>query len=249
MISERLCVEVIFEWRHEGKQVFVSGSFDGWKERKAMTRQGSVWTTTLLLEPGTYHYKFIVDERWCFDIEKPNVVDSFSGTKNNVLSIENWREELISERSKTRDQIEAELVEKYSALYESKLESVKQDFTVQLQESQNRLDMTKEDMNSKVYRLQDTIQSLEIQLKKTKEELDVFQKKVSDKRTTIESEVRTKFEVFINSMHNEIVHLKEELENERNFSLELKRKLEVKNNGNGLGAQSNAGKQGKEIVT
>jgi len=198
MITGNLFAEVTFEWKHEGKQVFLCGSFDSWKERKPMTKKDSSWTLTIALEPGTYSYKFIVDERWCFDIEKPNVADPFSGTSNNTLTIENWRQELIEERRKSRDQIEAESNQKYKSLYESSMRDLRNEFTEQLRHSKSQ------------------IEDLEVKLNKRNQELEESRKKVEDKRSKVEGEVRIKYDVLVNGLHNENIHLKAELEKERN---------------------------------
>ena len=46
--------------------VMLVGDFTHWQERAISLRRGrnGVWSATVSLEPGTYHYRFIVDGEW-----------------------------------------------------------------------------------------------------------------------------------------------------------------------------------------
>ncbi|MBD3299384.1 MAG: glycoside hydrolase [candidate division Zixibacteria bacterium] len=47
-----------------GSTVSISGSFNDWTPQ-AMTKGGDgVWRITVQLAPGTYEYRFLVDEEW-----------------------------------------------------------------------------------------------------------------------------------------------------------------------------------------
>lgn len=58
-----------------GQRVFVAGSFTDWdsKKKPLKDKNGSgQYAVTMLLAPGTYEYKFVVDGDWCMD---PSAVD------------------------------------------------------------------------------------------------------------------------------------------------------------------------------
>ena len=47
-------------------EVSVAGSFNGWQTGAAPLKQqrGEKWSTSLLLAPGRYEYRFVVDDQW-----------------------------------------------------------------------------------------------------------------------------------------------------------------------------------------
>lgn len=71
-------------------KVILTGDFTSWKEDGiAMSKKRSGrWETTLLLKPGRYEYKFIVDGQWWTDPKNPNVVTNSFGTQNSVISVD-----------------------------------------------------------------------------------------------------------------------------------------------------------------
>ncbi len=73
-----------------GHRVFVAGTFNGWdpeatplKDRDGTGR----YTRAVLLEPGRYEYKFVVDGVWCVDPDCPRWLPNDLGTLNSVLEI------------------------------------------------------------------------------------------------------------------------------------------------------------------
>jgi len=62
----------------EATQVFVAGCFNGWNPSTDPLGMGSdgIWTCTLVLDPGEYEYRFVVDGVWRDDplaeIRRPN---------------------------------------------------------------------------------------------------------------------------------------------------------------------------------
>lgn len=77
---------VTFTWPYgEAANVLFACSSDNWKQVR-MTQTGDQWVTHLVLSPGTYEYKFIVDGQWFYDICKPTTDNEF-GSKNNVLVV------------------------------------------------------------------------------------------------------------------------------------------------------------------
>lgn len=73
------------------KSVAVAGDFNSWVPEKTPLRQSKegVWTTTLRVKPGRYHYMFVVDgQQWVADPLAPEYsLDGF-GSKNAVLDVD-----------------------------------------------------------------------------------------------------------------------------------------------------------------
>ncbi|GMN19347.1 hypothetical protein TIFTF001_048606 [Ficus carica] len=72
------------------KSVQVMGTFDGWSQGEYLSPEytGSYtkFSTTLLLRPGRYEIKFLVDGEWQLSPEFPTVGEGL--TKNNLLVVE-----------------------------------------------------------------------------------------------------------------------------------------------------------------
>ena len=73
------------------REVYVAGSFNGWhpgdKRLKDRTGAGH-YAATVLLPPGRYEYKFIIDGRWCIDPSREDWVANDVGSLNSVLTVE-----------------------------------------------------------------------------------------------------------------------------------------------------------------
>lgn len=87
-------------WSYGGNHVQVAGELvGGWDQRATMQPTPDSFSPCFNvpsdahylrvkgLPPGTYHYKFIVDNRWAMDTRAPTDVDR-SGNWNNVLIVE-----------------------------------------------------------------------------------------------------------------------------------------------------------------
>jgi hypothetical protein len=77
---------VRFEWPHGGRQVLLAGSFDGWQTQQLMPKIDHAFVLKLKLPEGVYEYKFIVDDVWAYDGDKPTRDDGH-GNINNYLSV------------------------------------------------------------------------------------------------------------------------------------------------------------------
>lgn len=95
-------VKTIFTWPYEGNTVKIAISND-WIETN-MSYIGGIWTYVIDLAPGTYEYKFIVDDVWCFDIMNPVVNDNFNG-KNNIIKVKDNNELTVVHISDTQSQL------------------------------------------------------------------------------------------------------------------------------------------------
>ncbi|HRR33783.1 MAG TPA: glycogen-binding domain-containing protein [Kiritimatiellia bacterium] len=82
---------VLFSVRAEpGSKVFLAGSFNNWDPtaKEMIDKKGDgVFTATLLLPPGEYQYKFVIDGTWCADPECPDWVQNDHGTLNSVKRV------------------------------------------------------------------------------------------------------------------------------------------------------------------
>ncbi len=73
----------------DAKEVILMGDFNKWNPKKhPMKRDGNgVWTKAVMLFPGNYEYKFLVDEEWKEDPLNDQKCANCFGTYNNVFSL------------------------------------------------------------------------------------------------------------------------------------------------------------------
>lgn len=72
------------------REVLVAGSFNDWQPRATlmMTKQrGGKWSTELLLKPGQYEYRFVVDGQWQDDPMAARFVANSFGELNCVVEV------------------------------------------------------------------------------------------------------------------------------------------------------------------
>ena len=75
------------------QSVLASGTFNGWASTDAGAAVlgdpdgDGVWSVDLVLDPGSYQYKFIVDGDWMADPANPDTVDDGYGGQNSVLAV------------------------------------------------------------------------------------------------------------------------------------------------------------------
>jgi chromosome partitioning protein len=70
--------------------VKIVGTFNNWNasEESLMKRKkDGTWSKTIFLAPGTYQYRFLIDDDWVEDQNNPNQVDNSFGGKNSVIRI------------------------------------------------------------------------------------------------------------------------------------------------------------------
>ncbi|CAI9766899.1 unnamed protein product [Fraxinus pennsylvanica] len=82
--------EVPLFWSGVAESVQIMGSFDGWSEGEHLspeyTGSYTMFTTTLMLRPGRYEIKFLVDGEWQLSPDFPTVGEGL--TENNLLIVE-----------------------------------------------------------------------------------------------------------------------------------------------------------------
>ena len=74
-----------------GSTVTIAGSFNEWDcAKKALTdKEGcGLFKCTMMLEPGSYEYKFVVNGTWTLDPNNPNFIPNDQGTLNSIIIIE-----------------------------------------------------------------------------------------------------------------------------------------------------------------
>ncbi len=71
--------------------IYLAGSFNDWNDSKTkMTDPDNdgTYTVTLLLAPGSYQYKFVVDGNWQVDPNNPEGQEDGFGGQNSVLNVD-----------------------------------------------------------------------------------------------------------------------------------------------------------------
>lgn len=87
--SCRRAVDFVFE-DAPGKEVFLAGSFNNWQMTTPMSDKKipGVYTRRLLLEPGEYQYKFVVNGEWRLDGSNGCFTPNGFGELNSLLKVE-----------------------------------------------------------------------------------------------------------------------------------------------------------------
>lgn len=83
-------IKTEFTWDEGGNIVYITGSFCEWKDHILMKKnQEGIFSTSLMLPPGFYQYKFIIDNNWQFSKKHPKFEDS-NGNVNNFIDTTNY---------------------------------------------------------------------------------------------------------------------------------------------------------------
>jgi 1,4-alpha-glucan branching enzyme len=73
-----------------GSEVFVVGTFNNWDVKRDQMRNSpgdGIYKTTLVLAPGRYEYKFVVNGEWHVDSNCPDWVQNDQGSLNSVITV------------------------------------------------------------------------------------------------------------------------------------------------------------------
>uniref|UniRef100_A0A6B2LGQ5 AMP-activated protein kinase glycogen-binding domain-containing protein n=1 Tax=Arcella intermedia TaxID=1963864 RepID=A0A6B2LGQ5_9EUKA len=172
----------------------------------AMKKESGSWKGSIFLLPGTYTYKYVVDERWCFDVEKPTV--TAGSTTNNQIEVVDYLQQLLLERSKTRDDIHQEISAAFNQDKTLLQAKHTQDLNLHAQElaalRAQLSDLHRDHANQK--------NQWEYRLNTLQHEVERNKKAINEKRSVIETEVRSKYDVLVTAQHNEILLLKAQME-------------------------------------
>lgn len=70
--------------------VMIAGDFTDWKPKElklTKRRNGSLWQTSIKLQPGSYQYKYLVNDCWIPDPANKRIIDNGLGTANSLISV------------------------------------------------------------------------------------------------------------------------------------------------------------------
>jgi 1,4-alpha-glucan branching enzyme len=69
--------------------VYLMGDFNQWDEKVHPMKQekDGTWKKTILVEPGKYEYRFLVDGEWRNDPSNDQICPNCFGTVNNILDV------------------------------------------------------------------------------------------------------------------------------------------------------------------
>ncbi len=73
----------------EAENVILMGDFNNWNPEKHPMKkdENGMWIKALILHPGNYEYKFMVDGQWIEDPQNDRLCPNCFGTYNNVLNL------------------------------------------------------------------------------------------------------------------------------------------------------------------
>lgn len=76
----------------QAHEVAVVGDFNMWdRASHPMKSDGNgLWQKIMMLPPGQYEYKFLVDGQWRTDPNNPNQCTNCYGTFNNILHVQDY---------------------------------------------------------------------------------------------------------------------------------------------------------------
>lgn len=71
-----------------GSKVSIAGTFNDWDpEKTPLTEKKGVFSKSMLLAPGRYEYKFVINGIWTVDPECPDWVPNGHGSLNSVIEV------------------------------------------------------------------------------------------------------------------------------------------------------------------
>jgi 1,4-alpha-glucan branching enzyme len=71
------------------KEVILSGDFNKWDAASHPMKKDEtgIWKLSMVIPPGKYEYKLLVDGQWRLDCGNNQTVPNGFGTENNVLTV------------------------------------------------------------------------------------------------------------------------------------------------------------------
>ena len=67
------------------RKVFLAGDFNNWTPKRMQRQKNGAFVAIVLLPPGEYQYKFVVDGRWVTDPDNPCHAANPYGTRNSII--------------------------------------------------------------------------------------------------------------------------------------------------------------------
>lgn len=73
----------------DAKEVILMGDFNNWNSKKHPMKKddNGKWTRAVLLPPGQYEYKFLVDGQWKEDPQNDRICSNKFGSYNNLVNL------------------------------------------------------------------------------------------------------------------------------------------------------------------
>lgn len=70
-------------------EVILMGDFNNWNPKKHLMKKdrNGVWNKAVILPPGSYEYKFLVDGQWKEDPQNDQICLNCFGTYNNIINL------------------------------------------------------------------------------------------------------------------------------------------------------------------
>jgi cyclomaltodextrinase len=92
-------VTFTFEPTETYNQVFLAGTFNGWKpDATAMKKEDDHWEITLYLAEGEYRYKFVADGNWITDMKAEKFYPDGYGGQNSAIIVDDSFEDFALAR-------------------------------------------------------------------------------------------------------------------------------------------------------
>eukprot|EP00842_Homolaphlyctis_polyrhiza_P001984 jgi/Hompol1/2787/HPOL_000379-RA len=79
-------IPIIVSWTHGGKSVYITGTFNNWKQKIKLAKSGDEFQAVVEMAPGTHRFKFIVDDEWRYSEDMPITSDA-EGNLVNYLEV------------------------------------------------------------------------------------------------------------------------------------------------------------------
>ncbi|MEW5846667.1 MAG: alpha-amylase family glycosyl hydrolase [Bacteroidota bacterium] len=99
LVRKNRKLPVTFTYDPQGKKVNtvqLAGQINDWNPKATnLLFDGKVYKTTMLLNPGKYHYQVVVDGKWMLDPANPVFEDNGMGGYNSVLVVGNTNPDLL----------------------------------------------------------------------------------------------------------------------------------------------------------
>ena len=73
----------------DAKEVILMGDFNNWNPKKHLMKNdgNGIWNKAVMLPPGNYEYKFLVDGEWKRDPNNEQTCPNCFGTYNSVFNL------------------------------------------------------------------------------------------------------------------------------------------------------------------
>lgn len=86
--SKRRRVTLSYE-APQAETVLLMGDFNKWNEKKhpMIKRKSGLWEKIIVVQPGRYEYRFLVDGHWQNDPGNTRLCPNCFGSSNNILEI------------------------------------------------------------------------------------------------------------------------------------------------------------------